>query len=179
MNNFIKKIDENNILGVMLIYGENGSYIPVDIFYLSSIFHVCNEYDSKNPYVIYYDDDLYFVSEDDKTIIIDAENCIKLFNKYINISNVFSLYETDFDIFDYYKNIFLKKYIPYSLDDLNAYYKNGLNTMGKNYSLIPVVIKEKKLQDECFDNEIEEKRIYADFKLVRKLKKHYDKKTRK
>ena len=45
MNNFIKNLNKNNKLGVMLVYGENGSFIPVDMLYLYVTFHTCKKYD--------------------------------------------------------------------------------------------------------------------------------------
>ena len=178
MNNFIKKLNENNKLGVMLVYGENGSFIPVDILYLYVTFHTCKKYDLKNPDTIYYDDDAHFISNDDKkTIIMNIENCVKLFEKYFDIDNEFSLDNVDFDIVRRYGKVNLKKYIPYSLEDLNAYYKNGVKQMGRNYSLIPVVITKENIKDEYdyFMNEKEEKirtKNYVDEKIVRKIMKN-------
>lgn len=175
MNNFVRNLNQNNKIGVMLLYGENGSYIPVDMLYLLTTFHICSKYDLKNENVLYYNDDAHFVSNDDnKIIVVDAENCVKLFRKYVNISSDFSLEEADFDIFKRYENVLLSKYNPYSLDDVHAYYKNGLREMGRNYSLVPVIIDKEDLYVDDYLEELEERRNdkkYADFKLVRKLKK--------
>ena len=176
MNNFIKNLNDNNQIGLMLLYGENGSCIPVDLFYLLATFHTCNKYDLKNHNMLYYDDDVHFVSNDDKIIVINVESCVKLFEKYVSIEREFSLDKVDFDIFEHYEKLALKKYIPYSLYNLNAYYKNGLMQMGENYSLIPVVVKNEEINDEydCFEDEMVEninQEKYIDAKAVKKLKK--------
>ena len=137
MNNFIEHLNKGNKIGLMLLYGENGSYIPIDIFYFSGIvFHTCHNYDLNDMDALYCDDDVFFVSnnDDSKIIIIDAENCVKLFKKYVNIEEGLTLNNVDFDIFKRYKNITLKNYRPYNLDDLSAYYKAGIHLMGRNYS---------------------------------------------
>ena len=179
MNNFIRNINENNQLALALLYGENGSYVPVDMFYLYSTCHIYDpsaKYELKGANTIYYYDKSIFYSEDNHMIVLSVEDCVKLFEKHVSVNDSFSLDKINPDTFSGFENKFLKKYTPYTLDDIGANYlnlaacyKNGFAEMGRNYSLIPVVVKTNYKDNERDKNYPEEK--YADFNMVRKLKK--------
>ncbi len=170
MNNFIRNINDNNQIALMLVYGENGSFIPVDVFYLDSTFHCYSfkdRYELKGFNTMYYTDEAHFLTNDNKLIVLKAEDCVKLFEKYVSVNEGFPFDNINLENFSKYEKIILNKYYPYTLDDLNAYYDNGQKEMGRNYSLIPVVINYKDKGN--LRNYPMEK--YADFNVVRKLRK--------
>ena len=171
MNNFIKNINDNNQLALILTYGENGSYVPVDMFYLDATTHAYSlddRYELKGFNTIYYNDDAYFFSDDNKLINLKVGDCVRLFEKYVGVNEGFSFDMVNLENFSKYENSTLEKHHLYTLDELNASYENGIIEMGRNYSLIPVVIryKNKKYNDSSYPKE-----KYADFNVVRKLKR--------
>lgn len=171
MNNFIENINDNNQMALILTYGENGSYIPVDMFYLEATTHAYSfddGYELKEFDAIYYNDDAYFFSNDNKLINLKVGDCVRLFEKYVGVSEGFSFDAVNFENFMKYEDNILEKHHLYTLDELNANYENGVKQMGRNYSLIPVVIKCKTKKYDEFNYP---KETYADFNLVRKLKK--------